>query len=226
MTMTSSFLTCYKDISKNNYGLRNHNIDTITIHHMAGNLTIEQCGKVFKNKRACSNYGIGSDGRIACYCYEEYAAMTSSNKSNDERAITIEVANDSLGPEWHVSSEAITSLISLCYDICIRYNIKELIFKNDKHLVGNPYLQNVTIHSFFSATLCPGPYLLSKIPYVCEKVNNMLKCTVKDNNNNLENNDVLYKVQLGAFKNKEGAEKLKSELEKLGYSCIIKKERQ
>ena len=54
----------------------------------------------------------------------------------------------------------------------------------------------------------------------------MLKCTVKDNNNNLENNDVLYKVQLGAFKNKEGAEKLKSELEKLGYSCIIKKERQ
>ena len=50
--MTSSFLACYKDISKNNYGLRNHNIDTITIHHMAGNLTIEQCGKVFKNKRA------------------------------------------------------------------------------------------------------------------------------------------------------------------------------
>lgn len=224
--MTSSFLACYNDISENNYGIRNHSIDTITIHHMAGNLTIEQCGRVFHSKRACSNYGIGSDGRIACYCYEEYAAMTSSNKSNDERAITIEVANDSGNPDWHVSDIAINSLISLCYDICNRYNIKELKFKNDKSLVGNIDLQNVTVHNFFSATLCPGPYLLSKIPYVCEKVNGMIKCTVKENNNNLENNNVLYKVQLGAFKNKEGAEKLKSELEKLGYSCIIKKEKQ
>lgn len=216
--MTKSSLTSYIDISNNNYGIRNHNVDTITIHHMAGNLTVEQCGKVFHNKRACSNYGIGSDGRVACYCYEEYAAMTSSSKSNDERAITIEVANDSGNPNWHVSEKAINSLVALCYDICTRYNINNMKFKNDKNLVGKTELQNVTVHNFFKATLCPGPYLLSKIPDICNSVNSMLNCTVK------ENKDKIYRVQLGAFAKKENAEKLKAELEKLGYDAIIKEE--
>ena len=39
-------------------------ITKITIHHMAGNLTVETCGRVFQptSRKASSNYGIGTDG--------------------------------------------------------------------------------------------------------------------------------------------------------------------
>ena len=68
---TNSSLVSYIDLSPGNYGLRDHKIDTITIHHMAGNLSVETCGRVFHNKKRNSNYGIGSDGRIALYVEEK-----------------------------------------------------------------------------------------------------------------------------------------------------------
>ena len=63
---------------------------------MAGNLSVESCGALFakSSRKASSNYGVGSDGRIACYVGEEDRSWCSSNRANDNRAITIEVAND------------------------------------------------------------------------------------------------------------------------------------
>ena len=65
--MSNSSLVNYTLLSPNHYNGRNHAIDTITIHCMAGNLTVERCGQVFQSRPASSNYGIGSDGRIAMY---------------------------------------------------------------------------------------------------------------------------------------------------------------
>lgn len=140
-------------------------IDKITIHHMAGNLTIETCANVFQNSKASSNYGIGSDGRMAMYVEEKDRSWASSNAANDYRAITIEVANDggdSTG--WHVSDEAIASLIKLCVDVCKRNGIPKLIYTGDPS-------GNVTRHNMFVATACPGPYLQSKFDYIVEQVN-------------------------------------------------------
>ena len=69
MNTTNSPLIDYVKISPNRTSPRNHKIDTVTIHCMAGNLSVERCGEVFapKARRASSNYGIGSDGRIAMY---------------------------------------------------------------------------------------------------------------------------------------------------------------
>ena len=51
-------------ILTDNYDSRNGSqIDKITIHHMAGNLTAEECGYVFQTREASANYGIDSDGR-------------------------------------------------------------------------------------------------------------------------------------------------------------------
>ena len=95
--MSDSKLATYTLISPNCHHPRNHKIDTITIHHMAGNLTVEQCGKIFQNtkREASSNYGIGTDGRIGLYVHEADRAWTSGSPANDHRAITIEAANDS-----------------------------------------------------------------------------------------------------------------------------------
>lgn len=151
-------------------------IDRVTIHHMAGNLSIETCGNVFqrKGRNASSNYGIGSDGRIGCYVEEEYRSWCSSNRANDMRAITIEVANDVFDSTWHVSDKAMDSLIRLLADVCTRYNILPLKWDDRKNYrVGNLDGANMTIHRDFSKTLCPGPYLFSKQSFIAEEVNKL-----------------------------------------------------
>ena len=138
-------------MSPNHSGSRLNPISKITIHHMAGNLSIETCGNVFlnPNKQASSNYGIGSDGRIACYVEEEDHPWTSANWENDDRAITIEVANSESGGDWPISQAAYASLISLCADICNRYGIYP-------YYDGTPSA-TLTEHCMFVATNCPGP---------------------------------------------------------------------
>lgn len=174
---SNSPLISFTKLSPNHSGLRNHKIDTITIHHMAGNLTIETCGNMFANpnRKGSSNYGIGTDGRIGLYVEEKNRSWCSSSPSNDHRAITIEVANDGGAPNWHVSDKAIDSLVNLLVDICKRNRIEKLLWKNDKNLIGQVDKQNMTAHQWFFATDCPGPYLLSKYGEIADRVNSILE---------------------------------------------------
>jgi hypothetical protein len=172
---TNSSLVSYVDLSPGNYGPRSHKIDTITIHHMAGNLSVETCGRVFHNKKGNSNYGIGSDGRIALYVEEKNGAWTSSNKTNDMRAITIEVANNSGAPNWTISPQALNSLLLLCADICRRNDIKALIWSpNKSDRINHVNGCNMTMHKDFSATACPGPFIESIEGLIAIAVNQML----------------------------------------------------
>ncbi|MBO7342961.1 MAG: N-acetylmuramoyl-L-alanine amidase [Alistipes sp.] len=196
--MSRSKLIDYVKISPNSNNPRNHKIDKITIHHMAGNLSVESCGADFAktSRQASSNYGIGTDGRIGLYVEEENRAWTSSSPENDHRAVTIEVANDGGAPDWHVSDKALASLINLCVDICKRNGIACLNFTGDA-------TGNLTMHKWFAATLCPGPYLESKFQYIAEEVNKRLaqKETKKQ-----------YSVRLGPYDSREKAEQVLSVL--------------
>lgn len=167
--MSNSSLVNYVKISPNKNSPRNHKIDTITIHHMAGNLSVEKCGDVFTptSRQASSNYGVGTDGRIGMYVEEKDRSWCSSNAANDNRAVTIEVANDGGAPNWHVSDKALAATIDLCVDICKRNGIKRLNYTGDKS-------GNLTEHNYFAATTCPGPYLKSKLPYIADAVNKRL----------------------------------------------------
>ena len=167
--MSNSKLVSYTRLSPNHSGKRRHAIDTISIHCMAGNLSVESCGRLFadRSREASSNYGIGSDGRIALYVDEGNRSWCTSSASNDNRAVTIEVANDGGAPDWHVSDAALASLIDLCVDICRRNGIQRLNYTGDK---GG----NLTMHKWFAATACPGPYLESKFPYIAQAVNDRL----------------------------------------------------
>ena len=167
--MSNSKLAVVTILSPNCTKPRNQKIDKITIHHMAANLTVEQCGALFaKSERAASaNYGIGSDGRIGLYVEEENRSWCSGSRENDHRAITIEVANSGGAPDWRVSEKAYASLIDLCVDICRRNGIKKLNFTGDK-------TGNLTMHKMFQATDCPGAYLESRFPAIAEEVNRRL----------------------------------------------------
>ena len=167
MSYTNSPLVDYVKISPNSTNPRNQPISVITIHHMAGNLSVESCGNVFAttDRQASSNYGIGSDGRVGMYVEEANRSWCSSNRENDHKAVTIEVANDdTTSGNWHVSDAALSKLIDLCVDICQRNGIPKLNFTGDK-------TGNLTMHKWFTPTQCPGPYLESKFPYIAEQVN-------------------------------------------------------
>lgn len=210
--MSNSSLVNYTKLSPNK-SERTDKISKITIHHMAGNLSVETCGNIFASadRQASSNYGIGTDGRVGLYVDEKYRAWTSSNRENDNVAVTIEVANDKIGGNWSVSDKAYSKLIDLCVDICKRNNIKKLNYTGDKS-------GNLTMHKWFAATACPGPYLESKFPDIAKQVNKRLEAESKPSNGKL------YRVQVGAFSNKANAERLAKELKSKGYSTIIKED--
>ena len=209
--MSNSPLVDFTLISPNSTNPRKSKIKKITIHHMAGNLSVESCGNVFQNKsrKASSNYGIGTDGRVGLYVDEKNRAWTSSNADNDNQAITIEVANDGRAPDWHVSDVALAKLIELCVDICQRNGIEKLNFTGNRS-------GNLTMHKYFTATDCPGPYLESKFPYIANEVNKRLENVKQPATQNK-----LYRVQCGAFRNKDNAEALMKRLKTAGFDSFI-----
>ena len=174
--MSNSPLVSYTKLSPNHSGKRKHAIDTISIHCMAGNLSVERCGELFQSKerQASSNYGIGSDGRIALYVDEGNRSWCTSSSSNDNRAVTIEVANTVAKDPWPVSDAAYKSLIDLLADICRRNGIPKLLWKGDKSLIGKVDQQNMTVHRWFANKSCPGDWLYSRHGQIAAEVNKKL----------------------------------------------------
>jgi len=176
ISYTNSRLSVHQKISPNRSIPRNHKIDTITIHCMAGQLPVETCGNVFANKdaKASSNYGVGKDGRIALYVEEKDRSWCSSNSENDNRAVTIEVASDRYSP-YAVSDKAYNATIRLVADICKRNGIKKLVWSTDKFTrITHSNGANMTVHRDFANKACPGDYLYSRMGDIAEKVNEIL----------------------------------------------------
>lgn len=175
--MSNSPLVVYTKLSPNHSGKRTKKIDTITIHCMAGNCSVETCGNLFASsaRQASSNYGIGTDGRIALYVDEANRSWCTSSNANDQRAVTIEVANNGGAPDWPVSAKAYDALLDLVTDICKRNGIKKLVWstnKNDRmnHLNGC----NMTVHRDYAAKACPGDWLYNRHGEIAAEVNRRL----------------------------------------------------
>ena len=146
------------------YGRSGRNIEAITIHHMAGKLTAEQCGRIFQQvgRYGSSHYGIGYNGEIASYVDEENTAWTNSNWDSNCKSVTIETSNSEIGGSWPVSDASLNALIKLVADIAKRNGLGTLV-------PG----QNLTWHSMFADTTCPGDYLRSKIQYIADEANKL-----------------------------------------------------
>ena len=178
--MSNSPLISYTRLSPNYSRRTTGNVDRITPHHAAGVVSIETLGGIFApvSRKASSTYGIGYDGRAGLFVDEAYRPWTSSSTANDDRAITIEVSNSQVGGEWPVSDAAYKSLVDLCVDICQRHGKKKLLFLGDKGTTlayqPKPDEMVLTMHKWFAATNCPGPYLESKFPQLAAEVTRRL----------------------------------------------------
>lgn len=176
MSYTNSKLVSYTKISPNRNINRNHKIDTVSIHCVVGQCSVETLGSIFasRDKEASSNYGIGYDGRIGMYVEEKDRSWCTSSASNDNRAITIEVASDTYHP-YRVNDVAYKSLIKLLVDICKRNGIKRLVWSTNKsermnHLNGC----NMTVHRDYANKSCPGDYLYNLHGQIAKEVNAQL----------------------------------------------------
>ena len=141
-------------------GRSGRKIEQICLHHMAGRLTAEQCGKIFqaKGRYGSSHYGVGYDGSIANYVDEEDTAWTNSNWDSNCKSITIEISdNDN---RWYVNDITLNAVIKLVADIAKRRELGILV-------PG----KNLTWHSMFTSTTCPGDYLRSKMQYIADEAN-------------------------------------------------------
>ena len=176
MAYTNSPLVSYTKISPNRTKNRNHAIDTITIHCVVGQCSVQTLGNIFAptSREASSNYGVGYDGKIGMYVEEKDRSWCSSSSVNDNRAVTIEVASDTSEP-YAVNQKAYASLLNLVTDICKRNGIKKLIWsKNKNERVNHLNGCNMTVHRDYANKSCPGTYLYNKHGEIAAEVNKRL----------------------------------------------------
>lgn len=222
--MSNSPLVNYTKISPNKSSPRNHKIDTVTIHCVVGQCSVETLGNVFApaSRQASSNYGIGYDGRIGMYVEEKDRSWCSSNAANDNRAITIEVASDTKEP-YAVNAKAYAALIDLLVDICKRNGIKELVWSTNKaDRVNHKNGCNMTVHRDYANKSCPGTYLYERHAQIASEVNKRLGSTnIKPAPEKPSGG--LYRVQTGAFKSKTNADAMLAKVNAKGFDTYMVK---
>lgn len=211
--MSNSPLATYRRITKNKNSPRNHKIDTITIHCMAGQMTGKGCADYFAttSRQVSSNYCIGYNGDIAISVDEGDRSWCSCSPSNDHRAITIEVATDSYAP-YKCTDKAYAALLDLVTDICKRNGIKKLNYTGDTS-------GNMTKHKWFASTACPGAYLEGKFTDIQREVNKRLSSSQP-----ADEVKKLYRIQIGAFSSKENAKAYAKKAQNAGFPTVLKEE--
>lgn len=161
----SALVTKFIPASENNYNKdRFENggcISEITIHHCAGNMSIESLGALWQNpnREGSSHYGV-CDNQIGQYVKERDVAWTNGNRAANWRAVTIETSNCGGEPDWPVSDASFNTLVRLVADIAKRNGLGKLVKG-----------KNLTWHSMYAATACPGPYLYNRLDLLVERAN-------------------------------------------------------
>lgn len=208
--MSNSPLVQATILSPNHCGRRGQKITKIAIHHAAGVINGRNLAGVFvpRSRRASANYNLVSDGVIVLGVDESNRPWTTSSAWCDNRAVTIEVGNSTVGPQWLISDYVMNRLIDLVTDICERNGIYPCTYTGGKDGV-------LQMHKWYARTSCPGSYIFSKFSYIAREVNKRL-----ENHKSISKEiSSLYKVrkswddiqsQKGAFKNLNNAKRCAS----------------
>lgn len=209
--------------SPNHSGQRTHKIDRITPHCVVGQLSAESIAGCFINesRKASCNYGIGFDGRVSQIVDENNRSWCSSSAENDQRAITIEVASDTQ-PPYAFKPAAYNKLIELCADICKRYGKKKLLWIEDKDmaLTYEPKSDEMllTVHRWFANKSCPGDWMYERMGDLANKVTAKLGYIQTSEKQELQPNETLYRVQIGAYIMKVNADAQLAKVKAAGFS--------
>lgn len=225
--MSNSPLVSYTKLSPNHSGQRTHAVDRITPHCVVGQCSVETLGNIFAptSRQASCQYGIGVDGRVGMYVEEKNRSWCSSSNANDQRAITIECASDATHP-YAFNDVVYAKLIELCADICKRYGKTKLLWLGDKTKTLNyePASNEMvlTVHRWFANKSCPGDWMYARMGDLASKVTAKLGGSTGGNDKPVDN-QVLYRVQTGAFANKANADAMLQKVKAAGFDTYMVK---
>lgn len=225
--MSNSPLVSYTKLSPNHSGQRTHTVDRITPHCVVGQCSVETLGNIFApaSRQASCQYGIGVDGRVGMYVEEKNRSWCSSSNANDQRAITIECASDATHP-YAFNDTVYAKLIELCTDICKRYGKNKLLWFGDKTKTLNyePASNEMvlTVHRWFANKSCPGDWMYARMGDLASKVTAKLGGSAGGTEKPADN-QVLYRVQTGAFSNKANADAMLQKVKAAGFDTYMVK---
>lgn len=183
------------------YNGRSADISEITIHHTAGVMTVEAVGALWASgiRKASSHYAVEGNN-VGQFVRESDGSgcngTSDAGVASNQRAVTIETCNSTNGEvvpgekevdnplNWQVSDESLETLIKLVADIAKRNNLGKLKLYDQENweVDGEPTQArittdlnapncNLTWHSMYNNTQCPGPYLRRKLLYVRDEAN-------------------------------------------------------
>jgi hypothetical protein len=121
-------------------------IDGLNVHHWASTNMSGFNRLVRSGDPASANYLILNSGSLIGSVSERYRAWTTSAYANDDDKITVEIQNQTAGPNWRISDAAYDTLVRLYADLANYYG-----FNPVGHIKGH--------RDYGVATACPGPYL-------------------------------------------------------------------
>ncbi|MFC8432488.1 peptidoglycan-binding protein [Streptomyces sp. NPDC057253] len=120
---------------------------SVTLHHNGGRLSHQGVLDVWKTRPASAHFDVDAAGAVAQYVKVNEYAWAVGNTVGNQRSISIEMANETLGPAWKVS---------------------EITWKNAARLAGwlfakvigeRPGADNLFYHHHWSSTACAGPHM-------------------------------------------------------------------
>ena len=216
--MSNSPLVTYTRISPNKTIGRENAIDRITPHCVVGQVSVERLGEIFapESREASANYGIGTDGKVGMYVEEKDRSWCSSSRANDNRAVTIECASDSVEP-YAFNNVVYKKLIELCVDICERNGKSKLLWFGDKDKTLNYEPKSdemiLTVHRWFANKSCPGNWMYERMGELAARVTEVLSPKVEDK--------PFYRVQTGAYSYIANALAMQKKLKAAGFDTYL-----
>lgn len=118
-----------------------------------------------------------------------------------------------------MNDKVYASLISLCTDICKHNGKKKLLWFGDKDRTLNYAPKSdemvITVHRWFANKSCPGNWLYARLGDLAAKV------TANLSGSTSPATDHLYRVQVGAHKNKANADAQLARIKSSGFDTYM-----
>jgi peptidoglycan hydrolase-like protein with peptidoglycan-binding domain len=143
-------------------------INGVVIHHVAGTNGLSYVANA-NTRNSHPTYHISKNGDVTGIV-NPLRRPYSTGGTPDPNAVTFEIDNSSVGGIWPVTPESIESLIDvIVFHASQSPRAGKGFAKNEKAVTQSEFF--VAWHSQYSATACPGPFLMSQLDYIVDQCN-------------------------------------------------------
>jgi hypothetical protein len=143
-------------------------INGVVIHHVAGTNGLNYVANA-NTRNSHPTYHIARSGAVTGIVHPDRRPYSTGGQP-DPNAVTFEIDNSSVGGDWPVSAESVEALIDvIVYHASQSPRAGKGFALNDKARVQSEFF--IAWHKQYSATACPGPFLVSQLDYIVGECN-------------------------------------------------------